>query len=54
MEAAFSATNSAGAYLGLKPDDPSFNMPISVNLFDDEDGASYSLIWSRPTGRRRD
>ncbi len=34
-------------YLGLKLDDPSFNAPIFANLFDDEDGEGYSLIWSR-------
>ena len=41
-------------YLGLKLDDPSFNAPIYANLFDDEDGESHSLIWSRPNGRRSD
>ena len=28
-------------------DDPSFNAPIYANLFDDEDGDGYTLIWSR-------
>lgn len=41
-------------YLGLKLDDPSFNAPIFANLFDDEDGESYSLIWSRPSRRGGD
>lgn len=41
-------------YLGLKLDDPSFNAPIYANLFEDEDSEIYSLIWSRPTGRRGD
>ena len=41
-------------YLGLKLDDPSFNAPIYANLFDDEDGEGFSLIWSRPNGRRGD
>jgi uncharacterized protein (DUF736 family) len=36
----------------LKLDDPSFNAPIFANLFDDEDDEGYSLIWSRPNGRR--
>ena len=40
-------------YLGLKLDDPSFNAPIYANLFDDEDGETYSLIWSRPNGGAR-
>ena len=35
-------------YHSLKLDDPSFNAPIFANLFEDEDGESYSLIWSRP------
>lgn len=38
-------------YLGLKLDDPSFTAPIFANLFNDEDGDSYSLIWSRPSRR---
>ena len=35
-------------YLSLKLDDPSFNAPIYANLFNDEDGDGYTLIWSRP------
>ena len=35
-------------YHSLKLDDPSFNAPIFANLFEDEDGEGYSLIWSRP------
>ena len=45
-------SNEGRDYLGLKLDDPSFNAPIFANLFDDEDGEGYSLIWSRPNGRR--
>jgi len=41
-------------YLGLKLDDPSFTAPIFANLFDDEDGEGYSLIWSRPSRRNGD
>ncbi|TJW37448.1 MAG: DUF736 domain-containing protein, partial [Mesorhizobium sp.] len=26
--------------------------PIYANLFNDEKGEGYSLIWSRPSGRR--
>jgi len=44
-------SNEGRQYLGLKLDDPSFNAPIYANMFDDEDGKSYSLIWSRQ-GRR--
>ena len=44
-------SNDNRAYLGLKLDDPSFNAPIYANLFDDEDGDTYSLIWSRPARR---
>ena len=53
--AAWSKTSNEGRnYLGLKLDDPSFNAPIYANLFDDEDGEGFSLIWSRPNGRRGD
>ncbi|GBQ20793.1 DUF736 domain-containing protein [Gluconacetobacter sp. 1b LMG 1731] len=45
-------SNEGRSYLGLKLDDPSFNAPIFANLFNDEDGETYSLIWSRPNGRR--
>ena len=50
--AAWSKRSSEGReYLGLKLDDPSFNAPIFANLFDDEEGEGYSLIWSRPSRR---
>lgn len=45
-------SNEGRDYLGLKLDDPSFNAPIFANLFNDEEGDGYSLIWSRP-GRRK-
>ncbi|CAM5531308.1 hypothetical protein MAUB1S_08867 [Mycolicibacterium aubagnense] len=45
-------SNEGRDYLGLKLDDPSFTAPIYANLFDDEEGEGYSLIWSRPNGRR--
>ncbi|MGE0038352.1 MAG: DUF736 family protein, partial [Xanthobacteraceae bacterium] len=41
-------------YLGLKLDDPSVNAPLYANLFDDEGDDPFSLIWSRPNGRRGD
>ena len=47
-------SNEGRDYLGLKLDDPSFNAPIYANLFADEDGDGYVLIWSRPSGRRND
>jgi uncharacterized protein (DUF736 family) len=34
-------------YLSIKLDDPSFNAPIFASLFDDEDGKTFNLIWSR-------
>ena len=34
-------------YLSVKLDDPSFNAPIFANLFGDEDGETFTLIWSR-------
>jgi uncharacterized protein (DUF736 family) len=41
-------------YLSVKLDDPSFNAPIYANLFNDEGGETFSLIWSRPTRRNGD
>jgi uncharacterized protein (DUF736 family) len=47
--AAWSKRSDAGRdYLSLRLDDPSFSAPINANLFDDEGGDTYSLIWSRP------
>ena len=40
-------SNESRDYLSLKLDDPSFNAPIFANLFDDEDGEGFTLIWSR-------
>ena len=40
-------SNEGRDYLSLKLDDPSFNAPIFANLFDEEDGEGFSLIWSR-------
>jgi uncharacterized protein (DUF736 family) len=40
-------SNEGRDYLSLKLDDPSFNVPIFANLFDDEDGEGFTLIWSR-------
>ena len=47
-------SNEGRDYLAVKLDDPSFNAPIYANLFEDEDGKTHSLIWSRPNGRRGD
>ena len=47
-------SNEGRDYLGLKLDDPSFTAPIYANLFNDEDGDGYSLIWSRPSRRNGD
>ena len=53
--AAWSKRSGEGRdYLGLKLDDPSFNAPIYANLFDDEEGDTFSLIWFRLNGRRGD
>ena len=38
-------------YLSVKLDDPSLPTPIFANLFDDEGGETYSLVWSRPAKR---
>ena len=47
-------SNEGRDYLGLKLDDPSFTAPIYANLFDDEGGEGYSLIWSRAARRNGD
>ena len=47
-------SNDGRDYLGLKLDDPSFNAPIYANLFDEANRETFSLIWSRPNGRRSD
>jgi uncharacterized protein (DUF736 family) len=44
-------SNEGREYLSVKLDDPSFTAPIYANLFEDEDGEVYNLIWSRPTKR---
>lgn len=45
-------SNEGRTYLSLKLDDPSFAAPIFANLFADEDGEGYSLIWTRPRNGR--
>jgi uncharacterized protein (DUF736 family) len=46
--AAWSKRSEEGRdYLSLKLDDPSFTAPIYANLFNDQDGEGYTLIWSR-------
>ena len=48
LGAAWQKTSEQGRdYLSVKLDDPSFNAPIFANLFDDEDGEGFTLIWSR-------
>jgi len=47
-------SNEGRDYLSLKLDDPSFNAPIFANLFDDEEGEGFSLIWSRSRKKNGD
>ncbi|PAY08491.1 hypothetical protein CK489_13860 [Bradyrhizobium sp. UFLA03-84] len=47
-------SNEGRDYLSLKLDDPSFTAPIFANLFADEEGEGFSLIWSRPSRRNGD
>ncbi|MCG8650933.1 MAG: DUF736 domain-containing protein, partial [Pirellulales bacterium] len=47
-------SNEGRDYLSLKLDDPSFTAPIYANLFDDEDGETSSLIWSRARRKNGD
>jgi len=52
--AAWSKRSEEGRdYLSLKLDDPSFTAPIYANLFDDEGGEGYTLLWSRSAEERR-
>ncbi len=44
-------SNEGRDYLSVKLDDPSFTAPIYANLFDDEGGETFTLIWSR--GRKQ-
>ena len=47
--AAWSKRSEEGRdYFSLKLDDPSFTGPIYANLFDEEGGEGYTLLWSRP------
>jgi uncharacterized protein (DUF736 family) len=41
-------------YVSVKLDDPSLKEPIYANLFQDEGGETFSLIWSRPSRRNGD
>lgn len=51
--AAWSKRSAEGRdYLGLKLDDPSFASAIYANLVPDEIAGQFSLIWSRPVGKR--
>jgi uncharacterized protein (DUF736 family) len=53
--AAWSKRSEKGRdYLSVKLDDPSFNAPIYANLFAEEDGEGYTLIWSRPRSKNGD
>jgi uncharacterized protein (DUF736 family) len=46
--AAWSKRSAEGRdYLSVKLDDPSFAAPIYANLFGDEGGEGYTLVWSR-------
>ena len=40
-------SNEGRDYLSVKLDDPSFTAPIYANLFADDDGETFNLIWSR-------
>ena len=40
-------SNEGRDYLSVKLDDPSFMAPIYANLFDDAEGETFTLVWSR-------
>lgn len=46
----YASTVTSDAHLSLKLDDPSFTAPIYANLFDDEGGEGYTLLWSPSSG----
>ena len=53
--AAWSKRSDAGRdYLSVKLDDPSFTAAIYANLFDDESGDGFTLLWSRSRQRNGD
>lgn len=46
--AAWSKQSQEGRdYLSVKLDDPSFSAPIYANLFAEDDGETFSLVWTR-------
>ena len=46
--AAWSKQSQEGRdYLSVKLDDPSFSAPIYANLFAEDDGDNFSLVWTR-------
>ncbi|MFJ7440864.1 DUF736 domain-containing protein [Methylorubrum thiocyanatum] len=42
-------SNEGRDYISLKIDDPSLPAPLFAGLFAEEDGPTFSVIWSRPT-----
>jgi uncharacterized protein (DUF736 family) len=44
-------SNEGRDYLSVKLGDPSFTTPIYADLFDDEGGETFSLIWYSTTRR---
>ena len=45
----------AGEFIALVIDDPALPQPIRANLFrDDDNGGSWSLLWSRHARRREE
>jgi uncharacterized protein (DUF736 family) len=47
------AKESGRRYHQVRLDDPSFPAPVFANLIANEEGAGYSLIWTRPRRRPR-
>jgi uncharacterized protein (DUF736 family) len=41
-------------YISIKLDDPSLPAPLYANLYAEEDGRTFSMVWSRPAKSRRD
>ena len=47
-------SNEGRDFISITLDDPSFNAPIQAGLFSDEDGESFTLVWSRSRKQNSD
>jgi uncharacterized protein (DUF736 family) len=40
-------------YLSIKIDDPSLPAPLYANLYREDDGETFAMVWSRPSAKPR-